>query len=390
MTDPINAIIFTKGRTKSLYLVGGYLRDILRGVAPRDRDFLVEGELVPFVLRIQKLLGGTIIAFEKSHTLRLALKNGQTVDLSQLQIPLRANLSQRDFTINSIAWAPAKGLIDPFRGVHDLENRLVRCITPGNLLADPLRMLRAYRCAAEIRGVIHQKTRKVINTHHARILSVSSERITLELFHLLNVHPCYPYLAWSCEDSILGGIMSLSRNRLENNIQQIHLLEERLLDVAPEEIKAELDAPFSQNLTYKGLLCLELLAIGKRNVAVIPKLSLSQRIKKRLVAYAKGRKVLSTREPRNRQQIFNFFVTSGDAATDVIITTNRLHLLHELNTFRDITNKPIVSSREIMDHTGIRSGPKLGKIIVQLRKAQFSGEVSSREDALSFVQGAVS
>lgn len=388
MNDPINAIIFAKGRTKSLYLVGGYLRDVLRGVDPRDRDFIVKGEIVPFVLRMQKILGGTIIDFKQSHTLRLALKNGQTIDFSPLQGSLRANLSQRDFTINSIAWSPEKGLIDPFRGVDDLERRIVRCISPNNLKADPLRMLRAYRCAAELQGSIDRNTRNVINTHHSRILSVSSERITLELFHLLNVLPCYPYLKLCGDDSILSDILSLSFERLEACIQQICSLEERLLHVVAREIKAELDALFSQYLTKKGLLCLELFAIGKTNVTDFPKLSLSQRIKKRLIAYAKGRKaLLSSRKPRNRGEIFDFFVTAGDAAWDVIMTTNHLHLLSDLQTFQDIWKKCIVSSEEIMDYTGIRSGPELGEIILSLKKAQFTGVVSSRYEALAYLQG---
>lgn len=386
MNDPINAIIFTKVPTKSLYLVGGYLRDVLRGVDPRDRDFIVKGEITPFVVRIQKILGGTIIEFKQSHTIRLALKNGQTIDFSPLEGSLRANLSQRDFTINSIAWSPEKGLIDPFCGVDDLEKRIVRCISPNNLKADPLRMLRAYRCAAEMQGSIDQKTRNAINTHHSCILSVSSERITLELFHLLNVLPCYPYLELCAEDSILGDILSLSFRRLTTCIQQIHSLEERLLHVVKREIKAELDALFSQNLTKKGLLCLELLVIGKRNVTNLPKLSLSQRIKKRLAAYVNGRRaLLSSRKPRNRGEIFDFFLTASDAAWDVMMTTNRFHLLGDLKTFQGIWKKCIVSSEEIMDYTGIRSGPELGEIIRWLKKAQFTGVISSRDEALAYL-----
>src|SRR4030042_765429 len=143
LKDRYNSIIFKKSRGRGVYLVGGYIRDILRGKISKERDF----------------------------------------------------------TINAIAWSPDSGIIDPYKGIEDIKRRRISSLSEKNFKADPLRMLRAYRFAAELNGSIEDKTRRSIKTLYNKIKKVSPERITFELFNLLNSENPTRYLNMALNDS---------------------------------------------------------------------------------------------------------------------------------------------------------------------------------------------
>jgi tRNA nucleotidyltransferase/poly(A) polymerase len=64
LKDQYNVLVFREGRG-SVYLVGGYVRDILIGARSNDRDYVFFGNSSTFVEGIQKITGGTIVAFKK-------------------------------------------------------------------------------------------------------------------------------------------------------------------------------------------------------------------------------------------------------------------------------------------------------------------------------------
>jgi putative nucleotidyltransferase with HDIG domain len=100
---------------------------------------------------------------------------------------LEDDQKRRDFTINAMAISLNKSdygkLIDPFHGLKDLEEGIVR--TPMDATKtfsdDPLRMLRAIRFATQLNFVIERKTLQAIKEHKNRIKIISQERITDEL-----------------------------------------------------------------------------------------------------------------------------------------------------------------------------------------------------------------
>src|SRR4030042_2888561 len=219
LADRYNSIIFEVGRGRDLYLVGGYLRDILRGIHPSDRDYIVSGDIRTFVKEIRKVIGGTIVKFKKGDMIRIALKDGLTFDFSIPMVILKEDLSKRDFTINAIAWSPEKAIIDPYNGVDDIKKKIIRSISKENLISDPLRMLRAYRFAAELNGSIKKGTRNSIKNMKKNIKKVSSERITLELFNLLNSKHSARYLKMALSDNLLTSVLLIPYKTLELNIK---------------------------------------------------------------------------------------------------------------------------------------------------------------------------
>jgi tRNA nucleotidyltransferase/poly(A) polymerase len=223
--DRYNSIIFDKGRKRELYLVGGYLRDLLRGIDSHDRDYIVRGNLLSFVRDVQKGIGGTIVQFKSSDMMRLVVKDGHAFDFCQLRGTLEEDLSKRDFTMNALAWSPEIGIIDLYDGLRDIVRKRVCSISKKNMLDDPLRMVRAYRFSAELNGTVDSQTRETIKLYHRKIRTVSSERITLEMFYLLNTQLASKYLKMALRDNLLRHLITLTISQLQLHLKVMDTFE---------------------------------------------------------------------------------------------------------------------------------------------------------------------
>lgn len=390
LKDRYNSIIFEKGRGRELYLVGGYIRDTLMGLYSVDSDYIVSGDIKSFVQEIRNIFGGTVVEFKKFGIIRLALKEGLTFDFSKLQGTLNEDLLKRDFTINVIAWSPDKGIIDLYHGVDDIRKKVIRALSKQNIISDPLRMLRAYRFAAEMNGKIEIKTKKIIKILHNRIKGVPSERITLEFFNLLNSEQSAKYLQKTLEDGILKAILLFPYSVLENNIKAISKLESSIIKELPARIKVTLNKIFSQNLTYKGLLCLEMLLkdefLSKKRIQNI---QLSKNIYKRIELSHKGMKEFSRKRNLGRDTLFDIFMKSKEASRDFLIIRDRRDLLKEYDRFKKIWKNGLISSKQVINILKLKTGPQIGNIIREVKKAQFERKISSKRQAIHLVKSLI-
>jgi len=384
--DRYNRMIFEEGKGRDLYLVGGYIRDILRGEHSPDRDYILSGDLASFVNKTRKIISGTVVKFKKGNMVRLALKDGLTFDFSKLEVAIEEDLSKRDFTVNAMAWSPDNGITDLYNGLDDLKKKIIRCISKKNLLSDPLRMLRAYRFAAELNGSIEKRTRNLIKILNNNIEKTSSERITLELFNLLNSRHSAKYLKMALSDGLLTSVLFIPHEILERNIKAISLLERARINEFPSRIKVQLNKIFSQNVTYKGLLCLELLLDSRfHSRETVPNLIISNAVRKRIELGRKGLEVLGKRRLISAKRLYDIFMMSGNAAVDVLIMSGRIDLIGEYRRFQKIWRKGVLNSHEIMKIADIEGGRLLGRIIIELRRAEFEGRVKSKRSAVTFV-----
>jgi hypothetical protein len=76
---------------------------------------------------------------------------------------------------------------------------------------------------------------------------------------------------------------------------------------------------------------------------------------------------------------------SKGAAMDIIILMNRLDMIKEYIRFKSIWKKGMISSLEVARIGKIKAGPKLGKIIAELKKAEFEREIKSKEEAIRLI-----
>lgn len=153
------------------YLVGGAVRDELLGLAVEERDWVVTGTTPEALLEAgYRQVGASFPVFlhpetgEEHALARTERKQGRgyhgfAVDFDP-DITIEQDLERRDLTINAMARDPAGRLVDPFGGQRDLEQRLLRHVSPA-FSEDPLRVLRVARFAARFHGLgfrVHPET----------------------------------------------------------------------------------------------------------------------------------------------------------------------------------------------------------------------------------------
>ena len=122
------------------YAVGGCVRDALLGLEPHDFDLCTAAtpEQMKSLFRDYQL----VLAGEKHGTVGV-ICDGEVVEITTFRTEgdyldnrhpesvefvtdIRQDLSRRDFTVNAMAWSPARGLCDPFGGQKDLKDQVLR------------------------------------------------------------------------------------------------------------------------------------------------------------------------------------------------------------------------------------------------------------------------
>ncbi len=186
------------------YVIGGYVRDVLlNSNEPKDIDFVCVGSGIELAQKVKSILDteskvqvfknfGT--AMLKHNDLELefvgARKESYRIDSRKPIVEdgtLEDDQNRRDFSINALAIqlnASHFGkLIDPFNGLKDLENKIIRTpLEPNKTYSDdPLRMMRAIRFSSQLNFTIEEKSLKAITENANRLNIISQERITDEL-----------------------------------------------------------------------------------------------------------------------------------------------------------------------------------------------------------------
>ena len=210
LSNPIFSIISDAAEELGIecYVIGGFVRDYLleRGTA-KDIDIVAIGSGIELAKKVASQLKnkpevavfknfGT--AMVKDSTIALEFVGARRESYhSDSRKPivedgtLEDDQKRRDFTINALAISLQKStygaLVDPFDGVSDLEDKLLRTpLAPGITYADdPLRMMRAIRFATQLHFTIHHDSLAAITEHKERIKIISKERIVEELHKIL-------------------------------------------------------------------------------------------------------------------------------------------------------------------------------------------------------------
>jgi len=115
---------------KKIYLVGGYIRDIFIGTETDDRDYVLEGYGAwEFAKMVAGIFNGSFVGLDKERDISRVVIEKRTLDFSGTSGKLiEEDLKRRDFTINSIAWSPVRGIIDPLNGIEDIKSSVIRAV----------------------------------------------------------------------------------------------------------------------------------------------------------------------------------------------------------------------------------------------------------------------
>ncbi|HEC98704.1 MAG TPA: CCA tRNA nucleotidyltransferase [Nitrospirae bacterium] len=381
LDDRLNQLVFNE--IPGTYLVGGFIRDAFLSKISGDRDFAVKGEPDNIAYKIKGYVGGTVVKLKDGSTVRIALKDGLTLDFSKYDNGISDDLLRRDFTINAIAFSVEAGLYDPLGGISDLEAGCIRMTREENLRDDPVRLIRAYRFAGELDGHIDDDTRQAIRRHKGLLRKSAPERITLEFFKLLQSKACLRALREAFEDSLGSEAIPIENNELGNVMQKLVEVTWKLKG-APEDFKQDLDTEISQALTLKGLILLDILL--EETGMETTRLRLSKKIKTRITLFKKRQKgVLSSRDASD-EVLYDCFERLGDSILEAILIQGREDLYDKAMRYLMISGNPVLDGEDIAEIAGVAEGPTVGRLLYEVKKAQFAGMVGSRKEAVTYLK----
>jgi len=197
-----------------VYVVGGYVRDYYLGRLEEgvmDLDFVTVGSGIALARKVaENIEGSSLAVYQQFGTAQVKAGELELEFVGARKESYRKNSRKplvedgtleddqlrRDLTINALSWSLNKEnygeLIDPFEGMEDLNNKIVKTpIDPHKTFDDdPLRMMRAIRFASQLDFRIEEKTFEAITKMAERISIISKERIIDELNKIiLSDHP---------------------------------------------------------------------------------------------------------------------------------------------------------------------------------------------------------
>lgn len=197
------------------YVVGGCVRDSILGREPHDWDIctpalacelLVEFEEKGYRVIPTGLQHGTITVHLNGNNYEITTfrkdgkySDGRHPDSVEFTSDLTYDLERRDFTMNAMAYNPEEGLIDPYCGYEDIQDRRIRCVgnSDDRFQEDGLRILRALRFAVQLNFVIDELTEKSMLDNKELINNISMERINAEFTKMINAEYISSFMLYS-------------------------------------------------------------------------------------------------------------------------------------------------------------------------------------------------
>jgi len=205
LSNPIFPLIAESAKEleNKAFVVGGFVRDLMLKKSSKDIDVVVQGAGIDLALKVAEKTGNNtrVKVFKNFGTAMLrfndleiefvgARKESYRRDSRKPIVEngtLEDDQKRRDFTINAMSIGLNEDdyglLIDPFNGLSDLDNEIIRTPLEPNITYsdDPLRMMRAIRFSTQLNFTIEENSLKAITNNAERIKIVSTERITDEL-----------------------------------------------------------------------------------------------------------------------------------------------------------------------------------------------------------------
>jgi tRNA nucleotidyltransferase (CCA-adding enzyme) len=379
----------------SAYLVGGAVRDALLGKkgAYLDLDFVVSEKSVEIAREIARHYRvGFVVLDEERQIARVVFPQG-TLDFAlQEGATLEKDLHRRDFTINAIAYnLRQQRAIDPLGGIQDLQKGLIRMVSPENLQDDPLRLLRAYRQAAQLGFQIDFETREQIRLLAPLIKNIAAERVQSEFNYLLMhiygdlwlqsawedglVQPWFPTVdrAKIAEiESVTNSVKHLTNkwNGFEFDSAKCLLLAKlaTLVTQNPESAEAELE-----KLKYSRSHIRSVIATVKY-LLQLQTFSFPLSLREQYFFFLEAKKVFSIVAIR---------------AISVGIDWAILNPLIEryLDPHDAIVNpQQLVTGNDLIQELKLKSSPLIGYLLTEIKIAHIEGKVKDKQQALEFAQ----
>lgn len=381
-------------------LVGGSVRDALLGRCGEylDLDFVVPEDAVQTARNLAKHYNAGFVVLDADRQIARVVFDQATVDLAQQEGDcLETDLHRRDFTVNAIAYNPRTGeFIDPLQGIVDCRAGIIRMVSPSNLQDDPLRLLRAYRQAAQLGFTIEAATQLTIRQLAPLLGQMAAERVQVELGYLLKSPQGTPWLTAAWDNNLLQAWFPDATVQGLAKVAEIDhsavVLEKTWSDLGVE-LRASVGGKSASLLSLAKLTSLlsavpeaaeEQLLYLKYSRAEIRAVVTALKHLPQLLGYA-------TSEMPIREQYFLFQdVGAVFPALAVMAVASGMPgdkiapLIERYLTPNDQVAHPtqLVTGKDLMRDLNLPAGPQVGKLLTAIGVARAEGRISTPREAL--------
>jgi tRNA nucleotidyltransferase (CCA-adding enzyme) len=386
---------------KPVYVVGGAVRDALLGRvrAELDLDLVIATEAVAVARQLAGKYQAGFVLLDAERQIARVVFPGMTVDIAQQDgADITKDLARRDYTLNAIAYdLQTQQSIDPFGGTQDIQERTIRMISRDNLIDDPLRLLRAYRQAAQLNFTIESATRDAIRELVPLLTTVAAERVLAELRYLLQTPASSQWLVAMVADGLLAGWLELPVNEdFEARVLQF----DRAIELIKQHYPA-LDRELG--LALRNTISIDRQAIGKFTLLLSPNLELATAQMLRLTFSSAEVQVVSIlitylpqlldRELSLREQYFWFQSVGNNFPLLIVMAlTNGVELVnlkYLIDRYLDPNSQvahptPLMSGHELMQALSIPPSPTIGKLLTEIQVARITENITTNVEAIDF------
>lgn len=388
-----------------------------------DLDFVLPEAAVETARRVSKSCNAGFVLLDAERDIARVVFPNATADFAlQVGDSLEEDLQRRDYTINAIAYHPfSNTVIDPLGGQPDLEAGVLRMIAAQNLEDDPLRLLRAYRQAAQLGFTIESQTQTCIRQLTPKLKGIAAERIKVELSYLLSDPKATPWVQQLWQDGLLSTSFPQASATSLAFLPAIDAAA-RLLQKYDPDLASALPQELNERAQGKEAAQRTLLSTTKW-VSLLSDNPIQAETTLKQMKFSRGEINVITRVlkgwPRLRQLLqqesclradqFYLFQDAGATFPAVVMVTLAAELMQQnaqapsylqvlepwiteyLNPLSPLAHpQPLLSGSALMKSLNLSPGPEIGRLLSQLTLAQAEGRITTSEEALTLAQSLAS
>ena len=413
---------FAKDQGVQLYLVGGSVRDLFLERQTTDIDFTLASDAIQFAKAFAANIGAIVIALEENPpTARVIVKPDSTSQTPQLSMDfaqfraasLTDDLRLRDLTINAMAIAFENvgtftnkarkqvlcRVIDPCGGMKDLKGGLLRFPNRQVVIADPVRLLRIYRFAAQLDFEISQNAINLVTAYRSMLSDVAGERCRDELMKILYIKKAHPYLQQMEAAGLLTQVVPIIKEP-HRAWSSLETFEEGPIPTALHAYRKEINRYLQEELSVEinrcSLIKLSLL-LGDNLGSIGERLRFSRKAVKFMECLISGSKKLKNTIPQLTQKQINRFLRTytsdwwgillysaasspiDSAILKQIADTYYEHILPICKQGR------LITGNDLIQEFHLKEGEQIGDLLKEIEDRQFDGEIRTREEAFAAV-----
>lgn len=414
---------FAKKQGVKLYLVGGSVRDLLLERQTTDMDFTLASDAIQFAKTFAANIRATCIVLEENPpTARVIVKQdriSQTPQLSMDFAQFRAasltdDLYLRDLTINAMAILfqntrmltndedkhNALQVIDPCGGMKDLERSILQFPSKQVIIADPVRLLRIYRFAAQLDFEISDRASDLVTEYQSMLSNVAVERCREELMKIFNVKKAHPYLQQMEASGLLTQVIpAIKETRILWN--SLKTFEEKPIPTTLYAYRTEINDYLQRKLgtaiSRRSLIKFSII-FGDNLGDIGEHLRFSRKSVRFMECLTSGSKILKKADRQFAQeQVIQFlrayasdwwgillYAAASYPIDSVILKriadTYYEHVLPIQKQGRLITGNDLIQTFHLTE------GKQIGNLLAEIEERQFNGEIRTREEAFAAVK----